>query len=71
MVNKIYRNIYFIGNSMRTGTGTKTLYYTGSIFTNAKHIKDFHQKFDKVLDILITCNSCAAKEYGRIVKVKN
>lgn len=65
----VYRNVYFVGNAIRTGSGKVDLLYYGQIFSNAKNIKNFSSKFDKSLDILIECGDCAKKKYKNLIKV--
>ena len=68
---KVYRNIYFYGYKIiKQGTGYIDIQYTGQIFNNAKNIKNFEQEFDSEQDLLITCDSCAAKKYKSITKKK-
>lgn len=68
---KVYRNIYFYGQKMITsGKGVIDIQYTGSIFNNAKNIKNFEQEFDDDQDLLIVCDSCASKKYRSITKKK-
>lgn len=69
-MNKIYRNIYFQGNSISSGKGDIVVYYTGLIFNNARFIKDFKLKYDPTKDLYIICNSCASKKYGKFIKIK-
>jgi len=70
MMDKVYRNIYFQGSSISSGKGNIVVYYYGMIFNNAKFIKDFKLKYDQSKDLYITCSSCAAKKYGKFIKIK-
>lgn len=69
MNQKTYRNIYFYGSSMKEGSGYIDVYYTGSIFNNAKYITNFEQKYDDTKDLYIICNDCASKKYRKFIKV--
>lgn len=70
MNQKIYRNIYFYGSAIKSGNGSLDVYYSGSIFNNAKYIKNFDQKFDETKDLYIVCGDCASKKYGKFIKTK-
>lgn len=67
---KTYRNIYFYGSSITQGNGHIDVFYSGFIFNNAKQIKNFSDTYDETKDLLIVCGSCAAKKYGKFIKVK-
>lgn len=69
-MEKTYRNIYFYGSSIKQGSGNVDVYYSGSIFNNAKFIKNFDQKFDNSKDLYIVCGDCASKKYRKFIKVK-
>lgn len=67
---KIYRNIYFNDSIIKAGNGSLEIKYYGSMFNNAKFIKDFKEKYDESLDLYITCNSCAKKQIGKFTKIQ-
>lgn len=67
---KIFRNIYFLKNIFPQGKGDNDILYYGTMYSNAKQIKDFDKLFDKQQDLLISCNDCAIKKYGIFKKVK-
>ena len=68
---KVFRNIYFYSQTMfKKGSGSIDIQYTGQIFNNAKNIKNFDTEYDKDQDLLIICDSCAAKKYRNITKQK-
>jgi len=66
----VYRNIYFEGSAITKFNGSIDVYYRGSIFNNARHIKDFDKIYDSGKDLYIICGSCAAKKYRRLIKIK-
>lgn len=67
---KIFRNIYFLKNIFEQGKGDKDILYYGTLYGNAKQIKDFDKLFDRNQDLLISCSGCAQKKYGKFKKVK-
>ena len=66
---KIFRNIYFLENIISQGYGDNPVYYYGTMYSNAKSIKDFEKIFDVHQDLIISCNKCALKKYGIFKKV--
>lgn len=67
---KIYRNIYFLKNMFTKGSGSKDISYYGTLYSNAKSIKDFNKLYDKTQDLIISCTDCAKNKYGKFIKVK-
>lgn len=67
---KIFRNIYFLKNMFSQGKGDNDILYYGTMYSNAKQIKDFDKLFDRNQDLLISCSDCAFKKYGQFKRVK-
>lgn len=67
MANKVYRDIYFIGNIPKF-TGKNILYYSGKLVKNAGNLKNYKKDFDRSKDYYFSCN-CLANTFLAIVKV--
>ena len=42
---KVYRNIYFLKNMISQGKGDQTVYYYGTMYSDAKNIKNFDKLY--------------------------
>lgn len=70
MSHKIYRNIYFLHNIFKSGSGKIDIQYYGNIYSNANKIKTFNHDFDRNQDLLISCNDCMKTKYRNFIKIK-
>ena len=67
---KVFRNIYFLKNILTQGLGDTDVLYYGTMYSNAKDIKDFNKLYDKNQDLIVSCNKCASKKYRYFIQVK-
>lgn len=66
---KVYRNVFFTKEILQNGHGDVDIQYYGQLYSNAKTLKDLNKLYDRSLDLVISCSSCAAKKYRRFIKV--
>ena len=64
------RHIFFLSNGFKSGNGTLNIEYTGRIYYNAVHLKDFKSMYNPAQDLLIDCTQCAKKKYGKFIKIQ-
>lgn len=67
---KVYRNIYFLNNIIKSGKGNIDIHYYGTIYSYANKIKSFNKDFDKSQDLLIACTDCMKHKYRNFIKEK-
>lgn len=63
-----YRNIFVYGPSLAL-RGSVDVCYTGRVYYDANHLKDFSSMYDRRLDMLVSCPACARNKYRAFVKV--
>lgn len=66
---KVYRNIYFKKNILKSGVGQEDVHYSGHLYSNCESISNFREMYDRNLDLLIPCTDCAAHRYRYFIKV--